>query len=116
MIFLLLAILSLYCYLMPNNEALSDDIIGLRNLLVLATVLQVFSGINTLAMRFNYYYLLFVPILIPRIINEGMNKNRKLAEISYIVMVVFFTVWFFYQAYTGSDILQVFPYYPAWAR
>lgn len=116
MIFLLLAILSLYCYLMPNNEALSDDIIGLRNLLVLATVLQIFSGINTLAMRFNYYYLLFVPILIPRIINEGMNKNRKLAEISYIVMVVFFTVWFFYQAYTGSDILQVFPYYPAWAR
>lgn len=115
MVFLLLAIFSVFCYIMPSGEFLDKDTVGLRNLLLLCTVLQIFAGINTLAMRLNYYYLIFVPILIPRIINSSRESNRKVSEIAYIVMVAFFTFWFFRQAYVSSDILHVFPFYPAWA-
>lgn len=116
LIFVLLMGFLILSYIFPDNSKLDKETIGLRNLLFLCTVLQIFSGINSIAMRMNYYFLIFVPLLIPRIINNTTEKNKKVAMIVYLVMVVFFTFWYFYRAYTNADILNVYPYIPAWAK
>lgn len=109
-VLLLLAVLLVYSFLIPDPNKLDDDTVGLRNLLILCVFLQTFSGVHSIAMRMNYYYLLFIPILIPRIIVCGNPKYRTLIKVSIVCMILFFTVYYFYKAYTGSDILEVYPY------
>ena len=113
-VFLLLNIFLIYSFFLPNNTLLDEETIGLRNILFMATVLQIFTGINLVAMRMNYYFLILVPLLIPRIMNRPAEKNRKLAELSLLIMAVFFSAFYFYRAYTSADILQVYPYIPFW--
>jgi len=109
-VMLLLIVLLMYSFLIPESSKLDDTTIGLRNLTALSVFLQTFSSVHAIAMRMNYYYLLFIPILIPRIIISGDTKYRTLIKLSIICMVIFFTVYYFYKAYTGSDILEVYPY------
>ena len=93
---------------------MDESFIGLRNLLLLATFIQVFASINTIVMRLNYYVLVFLPILIPKV---KINCKREFKRISYVaelVMMVFFTFYFFYNGYTGADILNIYPYIPMW--
>lgn len=115
LIFLLLLSLLIFSFVLPENDMMDKENIGLRNLLFLSTILQIFAGINSVAMRLNYYYLIFIPLLIPRVINNVSEKNRKPAYFSYLIMVGFFTFWYFYRAYTTADILRVYPYYPMWS-
>ena len=115
MIFLLLLAFLVFSYIIPDNTKLDKDTVGLRNLLLLCTIIQIFAGINSLAMRVNYYFLIFVPILIPRIINSATEKNKKAAYLSFVLMIGFFTLWFFFRAYTVKSALHIFPYVPMWS-
>jgi len=108
-VLLLLAVLLVFTYLLPDQCMLDPDTIGLRNILTLAVLLQTFAGVHSLAMRMNYYYLLLVPLAISHVIDRS-EKNQRLAKISILCMTVFFFVYFFYHAYTSSDILNIFPY------
>lgn len=113
-VLLLLFMLMIYCFFIVDETKLDSDTIGLRNLLVFAVFLQIFSGVHTIAMRMNYYFLLFIPLLIDRVIQAGNEKEQKLLQLSKICMVVFFTVYYFIKAYTDADILNVYPYKPFW--
>ena len=113
-ILLLLFLFSIYASLMPDNDQLDEETIGLRNLLFLSTCLQCFAPVNTVAMRINYYFLILVPITISRIPPRSKQQYNQLAVLSYIVMCLFFVGYFFYNAATGSDIMQIFPYVPFW--
>ena len=107
---LLLTVILIYTYFIPDKELLDKDTIGLRNVFTMSVFLQVFSAASTVAMRMNYYFLLLVPLLISKIIRCGNKNYRDLIKLSIICMVVFFTVYYFYGAYTDTDILQVYPY------
>ena len=109
-VLLLLAVMLIYTYLIPDQEKLDDDMVGLRNLMTFSVFLQVFAGVHTIAMRMNYFYLLLIPILMNRIVQIGEPKYKNIVKISRICMVLFFTLYYFYYAYTDSDILQVYPY------
>lgn len=113
---LLLSVFLVFSYLIVDAKKLDDDVVGLRNLLILSVVLQVFSGVHSLAMRMNYYYLLFVPLLIPRIIDKSKSKYYTLAQLSIVCIVGFFLFYYFYEAYTGSDVLNVYPYISAFSN
>ena len=110
-VLLLLAVILIYCFLVPDQEYIDDETVGLRNIMVLCVTLQIFSGVHSIAMRMNYYFLLFVPILIPRVISCGYEKYEKLIRLSGACMIAFFTVYYFYHAMTSPDILEVYPYY-----
>lgn len=107
---LLLLALLIYCFIIPDTKSLDKDFIGLRNVLMLSTILQIFSGVHTIAMRFNYYFLLLVPLLVVKSVSISDKKYQQITQLSLICMYVFFTVFYFYQAYTSPDILNVYPY------
>ena len=113
-ILILLVIFAIYCFIIPNNEKIDKEYIGFRNILLLSIVIQCFAPLNSTVMRINYYYLLFVPILIPKAGLYCKSENKKIANLATIIMTVFFIFRFFYSAYFGADILQIFPYIPCW--
>lgn len=112
-ILILFIIFCVYSFLMIDIES-ESELNGLRNILVLATCLQIFASLNSVAMRFNYYFIPYIPILISKISNHCDEDDKKIADIANYVMIVFFFFYFFYMAYTGDDILRIFPYKAFW--
>ena len=111
---IMLLMLTIYSFVMLKDSKIES--FGLRNLLVFMLLLQCFAPTNTVAMRLNYYYLLFIPVLIPQVIDHTRVRYRQLAGVSVYAFVIFFVLWFFKEAYTGADFLHVFPYVPFWER
>lgn len=111
---ILFIVFIVYCYVIPDEEALDDNIRGLRNFLYLMIIIQCFAPVHTVAMRMNYYYMLFLPILIPKIAASCERQTARLSELSLIAMNVFFTARYFVEMYTGEDILNIYPYEVFW--
>ena len=103
-----------YCYIMEDPKKTTAITSTLRNFLLLSLAVQLFAPISTVAMRFNYYYIIFLPLLIPKVINSCNEKYKFWAQLSHIAIVGFFTLYFFYTAHTGGDQLRIFPYVPFW--
>ncbi len=111
---LVIAVLLLVCYWIPNESELDEQTRGLRSILFFVLLIQCFAPINSVAMRMNYYYLILVPILIPRILNRSKYKYGQIAKLIGVAMTVLFVADYFYGAHTGTDILQLYPYEFLW--
>ncbi len=109
---IMLLLITIFSFIMMKED--SKELLGLRNLLILSLFIQCFVPINTVAMRLNYYYLLFIPVLIPNIIDNCKDQYKQIAQLSTVVFSVFFIFWFFKEAYTGVDYLSTFPYVAFW--
>lgn len=114
MMSLLLLLLVVFSFVVADESKLDKDTKAMRNFLVLAAILQQFSSVNSVAMRINYYYLLFIPILIPKIIHNSNPNLKAFSKISGFVMSIFFIFYYFLGALTGEDIVQMYPYIPFW--
>ena len=101
---------------LEGAEGSAEEISGLRNFLFLMMLVQMFASVSSIAMRFNYYYMVFLSVLLPKVANACGKKKfkRDLASLSRVVMVVFFIAYFFVDAFFGADVLQIFPYLPYW--
>ncbi len=113
-ILILLIIFDIFSFTIPDKKKMDKEVIGFRNLLLLATLFQMFVSINMNVMRLNYYALLFIPILIPKIITNTKESYKKLSQFALIIMVVFFMTYFIYNGYVGNNNLDIFPYVPFW--
>ena len=113
-VLILLFVFAIYSYIIPDEKTLDVETLGLRNILLLCVAIQSFAPVNSIAMRMNYYFLIFLPILIPKIAGAAKPHYKKLASMSVVIMNLVFTAWFFYNAYRGGDALHVFPYIPFW--
>lgn len=114
-VLLFLVALVAISFIFPDSEKLNEDDIGLRNILLLSSILQIFAGVHSIAMRMNYYFLLFVPVAVARCFSK-CEKNENPALLALLLLTAFTTVYFFYHASTDEDILQVFPYVSMFAR
>ena len=110
----LFVILAVFSFVIPDESRLDRETIGLRNFLLLSVILQMFVPLHSLAMRMNYYYIIFIPLLIPKIISHRSERWSQVAVIGRHLMVVFFLVYFFINAGSGSGSLNVFPYHFFW--
>ena len=110
----LLLIMLFVIYSFVISEDNSQDLIGFRNILVISLLIQCFAPINTVAMRLNYYFLIFVPVAIPKFIDYAKENYQQIAKISLYVFVIFFICWFFRECYFGSNILHTVPYEAFW--
>lgn len=110
----LFGIFLVYSFLVPAEDDMDNSTRGLRNLLLIAFALQMFTPLNRLAMRFNYYYILFIPVLIPRITSRFKWVSPFIRDVINIVMIVFFIGYYFLST-AGTDNLGIYPYVPFWA-
>ena len=112
MLFLLI-IFTFFSFIVPEEGKMDKETIGLRNFLLLSLVIQMFAPLHNLAMRMNYYYIIFIPLLLPKIIECKCEKWKQVAVVGRHIMVIFFFVYFFINAYIGNN-LHVFPYHFFW--
>ncbi len=110
MMIILLGLFVVFSFVFTDEEKIDDDTNGLRVFLIISFALQLFSTVHYIAMRFNYYYLLFLPITITKVMSNSNKQDKSFVMIIKIIFVLFFTFYFFYSAYMDEDILQVFPY------
>lgn len=110
----LLILFAVFSYVILDEKKADYDTIALRNILLTVVFIQFFATINTVAMRMNYYFLIFIPILIPKIIHYARSGYQLLAREASIIMCIFFSFYFIINGYKGEDILQIFPYVPFW--
>lgn len=109
---LLFSVILVFSYLFLGNT--DEETSGMRNILILSVAVQIFSMINRLAMRVNYYYLLFLPLMLPKVIRRIPSKNRWFASLVEFVCCAYFIIYFLRKASTGVDSLEIFPYIPFW--
>lgn len=110
---ILFSMFAVIAFLFPDERKLSKEVIGLRNFLLLSVLIQMFAPLHTLAMRMNYYFIIFIPLLMPQIIQASSERWRQVALTARHVMVVFFLLYFFWSASKGGN-LDVFPYHFFW--
>ena len=113
-ILILLILFGIYSYLLPEERALEQDVLALRNILLLSIVIQIFAMLHPLSMRMNYYFLIFVPILIPKIANRSKKQYAQIARLSVVIMTVYFIYYYFSAVITDKDSLNLYPYVPFW--
>lgn len=101
-------------FLIPDDRKMTHEISGLRNILVLTTLIQSFAPIHNLAMRMNYYFILLFPIIIPKILNrpkKGWENVSQFVKWSFVLLLTFV---FFYKIHFTSCILKAWPYIAYW--
>ena len=109
----LFVIFTVFAFLIPDESRIDDETIGLRNFLLLSLALQMFAPLHTLAMRMNYYYIIFIPLLMPKVIEFKSERWSQIAVVGRHAMVIFFLAYFFINA-NGEGGLNVFPYHFFW--
>lgn len=115
-VLLLLILFSVYSYMVPDESKMDSDMLAMRNILLLSAVLQIFAMLHPLSMRMNYYFLIFVPALIPKVAGASKNKYKQITKLSTIVMTVYFMYAFINNVLRDNDVLNIFPYIPFWAN
>ena len=110
---ILFAILGVFSFAIPDEEKMDQDTIGLRNILLLVIVLQMFAPLHSLAMRINYYFIPFVPVLIPRIIRCRKTEMAQVAILARHIMVIVFAIYFL-ALLIPSNPLNIYPYHFFW--
>ena len=92
---------------MLDESIAGEEEIGLRNILVLAAFIHLFTPLNPTVSRMNYYFIPFIPIAISRVNNRCNKKLYQLRDVASVVMPVFFVMYFFL---LKDDSLNVFNY------
>lgn len=113
-ILILLIVFSVYSFLIPEECELDNTTKALRNLLLFSVCLQCFASINPLAMRLNYYYLVFIPVLIPQIAKKSKVELKQITDGSVVIMSIFFILYFYSNLLNGSG-LGIYPYRAFWS-
>ena len=115
----LFALFVVAAYFFPDEEKMDAEAKGLRNFLLMTLLLQCFAPVHALSMRMNYYFIIFVPIIVPKIFKYSKDNIKDVAKLAKSVIVGFFVVYYLYTTYiscqTGESALNTYPYVPFWA-
>lgn len=112
-VLMLLVVFVICCYIVPVEESLDKDTKALRNLLLLSVCLQCFASVNPLAMRLNYYYLIFIPVLMPKIAINRKPALKYIIDTAVLGISAFFVLYFYYNLIHGES-LNIYPYVFFW--
>lgn len=110
---LLFIAFALYAFYAPNENLVDEDTRGLRNLLVLVTFIQTFATVSLFAMRLNYYFLILIPLLIPKISHRITRIDAHYVQLIRIGMAAFFLLYHLIKIHM-YDSLSIYPYAFFW--
>ncbi len=109
-----------FSYWIADEKQMDDETFALRNILMFAVILQCFAPLHTLSMRMGYYFIIFIPVAMGKVLTVPKKQLQNIAKIGEIVIIVFFTIYFCYTVTTeyisGDSVLQTVPYVPFWAE
>ena len=112
------AMFATFTFIITDERICDKETLGLRNFLVLTVILQCFAPLYSLAMRMNYYYILFVPLALAKSLTYSKKQDRLLATFAEYVMCLFFTLYFVITTYqscvSGESLLDTIPYLAFW--
>lgn len=115
---ILFILLAIFSYAVLDEKHADQETLGLRNFLLFSVLLQCFVPLHSLAMRMNYYYLLFIPILIPKVIKNSKYYFNEVGYLANGVLSLFFLIYYLIKTYvscsTGISSLGTYPYIPFW--
>jgi hypothetical protein len=103
-----------FSFLILNENKTTSEISGLRNVLVLMTLIQGFAPISPIAMRMNYYFIMLFPIIMPKIINKPKEGWENITQFTKWGLVVFLTFFFFYKIHFTENVVRAWPYIAYW--
>ena len=104
---ILFILLAIYSYIMLDEKKAGEEEIGLRNILMLAAFIHLFTPLNPTISRMNYYFIMFIPVAISRINNRCNTMLYPIQKVVSFCMPIFFILYFFL---IKSDSLNVFNY------
>ena len=99
---ILFLLLSVYSYIVLDEEQAGEEEIGLRNILLLAACIHLFTPVNSIVARINMYYILFIPVAITRINNRCRENYYQITRIASFIMSAYFVLHFLTS--TGSSV------------
>ncbi len=103
----------LLAFLIPEEACMDAETRGMRNLLALSVLLQLFSTVHPLSMRMNYYFILFIPPLMGRVLTAKGRLSSTLAGGVRAAMAAFLIIFYILRI-VESDSLGIYPYRPFW--
>lgn len=106
---ILFVMFAVFAFVIPDETRCDFDLIGLRNILLLSIVIQMFAPLHTLAMRLNYYFIVFIPLLISKVIKYRSIRFDQVAIWAKYIMIGYFVFYFFNNTYSRNP-LDIFPY------
>lgn len=110
---ILFVLFTLFAFIIPDENQLDAETYGLRNFLLISLIVQMLAPLNFVAMRMNYYYIIYIPLLLPRVIKNRKKEYTKVAILARYIMIVFFLLYFFVNA-NHSNKLHIYPYEFFW--
>lgn len=114
MMIVLLFLFFLFSMLFLDEEKAGREVLCIRGIVLLALIIQIFAPLNYTVSRMGYYFLAYIPILVPEVVYQEKREFSQITLLAHFVMCAFFFVYFLYTAYTGADILRIYPYVPFW--
>lgn len=117
---ILFALLAAFSYFISDEEQMEKEDFALRNILMAAVAMQCFAPLHVLAMRMNYYFIIFVPVAVAKAFATANKKYANVAKMGEIVIITFFVFYFVYTLYmelaTGNSVLNTVPYVAFWEQ
>lgn len=113
---ILFVIFSVFSFVILDENSMSNRDYFMRNVLLIATVFQFFVPIHGLVQRASYYFLIFSPVSILRVVQAPKKYLKNISNLAVLIMGCFFALYFFYTANFSTDnLLDVFPYKFYWS-
>ncbi len=113
-------ILICYSFIVADEKKMTKDQIAMRNLSALVVFIQPIASVSHVAMRFNYFFLPFMPLLISYVTKYPQPRYRIITYVARIAMTLFFLYYYFKSVYSGTvfdtDLLQIYPWIPYWSH
>lgn len=114
-VWILFMLFLFFSFVALDEKKMNSDHLGLRNVMLLMTLIQGFAPIHPLAMRMNYYFILLFPIIPPKLMATAKQENERIVKFIKWVMVLFFSAFYlFYVCNESRDGINIYPYTFYW--
>lgn len=112
-LFFLYILFSVFVFVVTSVNTRDQETSGLCNYMLIATAIQMFTSIAHGVGRLNMYFIIFIPMLIPKVIECTLPRYRSVVRYANIIMCIFFIVYFFVSL-LSTNITNIYPYKLYW--
>lgn len=109
-LFLVFIVIYVYCFFCGKIDEKTN---GLLNLFLLGCICQAFGGVNSIALRVGYYFIISLIFLIPKVVKNIRDNQTRL--VSTIGISFAFIVFGLISLYVTSWAMS-YPYYFYWMK